>query len=129
MTPDQVLCHAPSKADLGRVPLERAISLPGPAGSVAVIDGGMLHGSQPNESGSLRPALIIGYSAADAFQYTPMSPQHADRHTWQIVRGRRALYAHHEPVRVKVPPAYTSEEFKPIFDMQRDPGTLDPIEH
>ena len=111
------------EADLGRVPLERAVSLPGPAGTVIVIDGGMLHGSQRNESELLRPALVVGYSAADAFPYTAMSPQHSDRHIWQIVRGRRPLYAHHEPVRVKVPPVWTSDGFEPIFDMQRDPGT------
>ena len=108
------------EADLARLPLERALSLPGPAGTVIVIDGSMVHGSDLNRSDSLRPVLIIGYSAADAFPYTEMSPQHSDRHIWQIVRGRRPLYAHHEPVRVKVPPVWTKEDFEPIFDMQRD---------
>ena len=108
------------EADLARLPLERALSLPGPAGTVIVIDGSMVHGSDLNRSDSLRPVLIIGYSAADAFPYTEMSPQHSDRHIWQIVRGRRPLYAHHEPIRVKVPPVWTKEDFEPIFDMQRD---------
>lgn len=111
------------EADLARLPLGKALSLPGPAGTVIVIDGGMVHGSDRNRSASLRPVLIIGYSAADAFPYTEMSPQHSDRHIWQIVRGHRPLYAHHEPIRVKVPPVWTKEDFEPIFDMQRDPGT------
>ena len=114
------------EADLSRLPLERAVSLPGSAGTVIVIDGSMVHGSDRNRSESLRPVLIIGYSAADAFPYTEMSPQHSDRHVWQIVRGCRPLYAHHEPIRVKVPPAWTKEDFEPIFDMQRDPGAPEP---
>jgi hypothetical protein len=113
------------EADLARLPLERALSLPGPAGTVIVIDGSMVHGSDLNRSDSLRPVLIIGYSAADAFPYTEMSPQHSDRHIWQIVRGRRPLYAHHEPIRVKVPPAWTKEDFEPIFNMQRDSDPRD----
>lgn len=111
------------EADLARLPLDRVVSLPGPAGTVIVIDGGMVHGSRRNESERLRPALVIGYSAADAFPYVAMSPQHSDRHTWHIVRGRRPLYAHHQPCRVKVPPAWTSEDFEPIFNMQRDSET------
>ena len=114
------------EADLARLPLDGAVSLPGRAGTVIVIDGGMVHGSRCNTSELLRPALVIGYAAADAFPYTAMSPQHSDRHTWQIVRGRRPLYAHHQPVRVKVPPAWTSEDFEPIFNMQRDSDTPDP---
>ncbi len=58
--------------------------------------------------------------------YTEISPQHSNRHKWQIMRGRRPLYAHHEPVRVKIPPDWTSKDFKPIFEMQRDPDTPDP---
>ena len=113
------------ETDLARVRLGRAISLPGPAGTVIVIDGGMVHGSDCNGSESLRPVLVVGYSAADAFPYVSMSPQHSDRHTWHIVRGRRPLYAHHEPIRVKVPPAWTKEDFEPIFNMQRDPDPRD----
>ena len=117
-----------SDADLARAPMERAVSLTGPAGTTIIIDGGMLHGSQCNKTESLRPALIIGYSAADAFPYTEMSPQHADAHVWQIVRGRRPLHAHQQPVRVKVPPVWTSDDFEPIFDMQHDASTPDVID-
>jgi ectoine hydroxylase len=107
-------------ADLPRAQPETAMSLPGPAGTVIVIDGCMLHSSKRNDSGSMRPALVIGFSAADAFPYTPMSPQHSDSHTWQIIRGRPADYAHHEPIRVKVPPPWTPGDFRPIFEMQQE---------
>ena len=107
-------------SDLPRARPETAESLLGPAGTVIVIDGCMLHGSERNDSTSLRPVLVIGFSAADAFPYTPMSPQHSDSHTYRIVRGRRPLYAHHEPIRVKVPPAWSPDDFRPIFEMQQE---------
>jgi ectoine hydroxylase len=106
-------------SDLSSASIQQAIDLPGPAGTVVVFDGCMLHGSKPNLGSSTRPALVSGYSAADAFPYTELPPPHIDSHAWSILRGERPLYAHHEPVHVKVPPSWTGGQFKPIFDLQQ----------
>lgn len=107
------------ESDLSLGTERQAVELPGPAGTVVVFDGCMLHGSNPNRSRQMRPVLVSGYSAADAFPYTELPPPHIDSHAWSIVRGRRPLYAHHEPAHVKVPPLWTDDEFKPIFELQK----------
>ena len=103
---------------LARLPAEK-VSLPGPAGTVIIFDGCLVHGSKANESEEPRPALVMGYSAADAFPFTQLPPQHRDRYMWSIVRGERPLYAHHEPMEIRMPPPRsTPADFEPIFDMQ-----------
>ena len=106
-----------SDRDLARVPLETARSLPGPAGSLAIVHGGMIHGSAPNRSARSRPLLICGYSSADAFAYTPLGT--VSRYTWRIVRGEPATHAHHEPMRPRIPPDW-SEGYTSIFEDQKD---------
>ena len=41
---------------------------------------------------------------------------------WSIVRGEPAVYAHHEPLHIKVPPPWTTADFEAIFDMQKGTG-------
>ena len=105
-----------SDADLESVPVERARSLSGPRGSVAIIHGGMIHGSVPNRSERWRPLLICGYSSADAFSYTPLG--NLSKYRWQIVRGKPATHAHHEPMQVRIPPDW-SEGYTSIFEAQK----------
>ena len=104
---------------LSTLALDRAVSVAAPAGTVIVFDGLTLHSSQPNHSDKLRPLLVAGYSAGDAFPYTDLPPPHKDQHAWQIVRGTRPSHAHIEVVDVRVPPLWTQEDFKPIFDVQK----------
>ena len=111
-----------SEADLVRTQVDAAVSLPGPAGTVTVFDGGTLHASHRNDSDTLRPILAVGYAAADSFPFTDLPPEHTDSHAWQIIRGRPATYAHHEPMRIQVPPDWSQDRFEPIFDMQREAG-------
>ena len=94
----------------------RAVSLPGPAGSLIVIHGGMVHGSARNTSSRSRPVLICGYSSADAFCYVPLGT--VSRYTWQIVRGKPALFARHEPGSFRVPPDW-STGYTSIFEDQQ----------
>ena len=91
-----------SDADLKRVPVEEAVAVTGPAGSLTVTHGCMIHASERSHSDRNRPLLICGYSSADAFCYTTI--EYVSRYIWQIVRGEPAKFAHHDPVRLRLPP-------------------------
>ena len=104
--------------DIERVPVEEAVELTGGAGTLIVLHGCIVHGSRHNHSDRNRPLLTCGYSAADAFCYTPFASGQASSHAWRIVRGKPARYAHHEAVRFRLPPDY-SDTFTSIFEMQK----------
>ena len=114
-----------SDEEIEKVPLHEAVPLTGPAGTVIVLHGCIVHGSHRNESERSRPLLTCGYSSADAFSYTPLSGSNVSKYIWQIVRGEPAKYAHHEPVRFRIPPDY-SKAYTSIFEMQK--GRSRPIE-
>ena len=105
--------------DFERARVDEAVELVGPAGSVVIFDGCLIHGSNVNQSANSRSVLVTGYSAGDAFPYTELPPLHADRHAWRILRGERPHFAHCETVKVRVPPVWADDGFKPIFDLQQ----------
>ena len=105
-----------SDDDLKKVDLNGGLELPGKAGSLTVIHGCMIHGSSHNRSDHRRPLLVCGYSSADAFSYTPLGNE--TRYTWQIVRGKPARYAHHEAVKLRLPPNW-SKTYTSIFEDQQ----------
>ena len=105
-----------SDEDLKTVPVGDAMSLTGPAGSITVIHGGMIHGSQPNHSDRWRPLLVCGYSSADAFCYSRIGTN--SKYIWRMARGEPAKYAHHEPLRLRVPPDW-SGAYRSIFEDQK----------
>ena len=105
-----------SDADLEKLPMDRAVSFCGPAGSVSVIHGLAVHGSKRNESARGRPIVVCGYSSADAFSYVPLGT--VSRYTWQIVRGAPATHAHHDDVRMRIPPDW-SRGYTSIFEDQK----------
>ena len=105
-----------SDQDLESLPTGAAVALTGPAGSLSIIDSFTVHGSARNDSDRMRPLLILGYCAADAFCYTPLSS--VSRHTWEIVRGQPARHAHHEAMRLRVPPDW-SGGYTSIFEDQQ----------
>ena len=109
-----------SDADLARVPLDDAVALTGPAGSLAIIHCGMIHGSERNDSDRVRPVLLCGYSAADAYCYWPYALEPLSRYAWQIVRGSPARHAHHEALRLRLPPDF-SDGYTSIFEDQQEP--------
>jgi len=107
-----------SAADVATLPLDSAVSLTGPAGTVVAIHCAMVHGSARNDSARSRPLLITGYSSADNFAYTPMGPNMTPTQAFQIVRGKPAGHAHHEAMRTRVPPDW-SGGYASIFEDQQ----------
>jgi hypothetical protein len=104
-----------SDEDLTGLRLDEAVALTGPAGTVSVIHTATVHGSEPNNSKRNRPALILGYHAADSFCYTPFP--RPTRYTDQLLRGNAPRFAHHEPMDMPLPPDW-SEGFTSIFENQ-----------
>lgn len=117
-----------SDADLERVPLETAVYLEGPAGSITIHNCRTIHGSKPNLSDLGRPLLLNTYSAADAFTYTahPLPT----RYVGAIVRGKAARYAHHDPRPCQLPPDW-SGGYTSLFALQQqeqwDKGQLETV--
>ncbi|WP_119681727.1 phytanoyl-CoA dioxygenase family protein [Indioceanicola profundi] len=105
-----------SDRDLERVDLVSAVYLPGPAGSITIHNCRTVHGSRPNESPSGRPLLLHTFSSADAMAYTP-NPIDSP-HSQEIIRGKMARYAHHDPRPCQVPPDW-SGGYKSIFHYQQ----------
>lgn len=108
-----------SDEDLARVPLNSAVDLTGPAATVTVHHGCMVHGSAANRSASGRPLLVVGYSSADARPYTACA--YPSSHYLTVVRGKPAKYAHHEPLRMRLPPDW-STGYTSIFAHQQQEG-------
>ena len=82
--------------DLARVPVDKAVYLQGPAGSVTVHHCRMIHGSKPNTNQARsRPLLLNAFSSADALPVTH-NPTHS-RHNGTIVRGKRTRWIHYDP--------------------------------
>jgi ectoine hydroxylase-related dioxygenase (phytanoyl-CoA dioxygenase family) len=102
--------------DLARVALDSAVDLTGPAGTVTVHHSCTVHSSTANNSTSNRPLLAIGYSAADALPYTACSCPSS--HYLTLVRGSPSRYAHHEAMRMPLPPDW-SAGYTSIFAHQK----------
>ena len=100
---------------LPEIPLDRAVELTGPAGTVTLHHSAMVHGSGPNLSDQGRPVLILGFNSADARPYT--APAYPSSHDGTLVRGAPAKYAHHEPVTLRLPPDW-SGGYSSIFEYQ-----------
>ncbi len=92
-----------------------AVELAGPAGSVTVHNCRTVHGSGPSAGDGGRPLLLNAYTAGDAFAYTP----HPDpgSHAGEVVRGRRARWARHDPRPCPIPPDW-SGGYTSIFAAQ-----------
>ena len=106
-----------SDGDLKGVDLTAADYLMGPAGSITIHNCRVIHGSRPNDSDLGRPLLLNVYSAADAYTYTanPLP----SRYEGQIVRGRPARYAVHDPRPCQVPPDW-SGGYTSLFALQQE---------
>lgn len=102
--------------DVARIDTARARPITGAAGTLLIHNCRTVHGSPPSETGRPRPLLINAYTSADAFGYTP-NPQ-PSRRSGQIVRGRPARVAHHDPRPCLLPPDW-SNGYTSIFEAQR----------
>lgn len=105
-----------SDTDVARLPLHKAVALPGPAGSLTLHNCRMLHASPKNLSDTGRPLLLYTLTSADAFPYTvnPIRPKHDQA----IIRGKRAAWAHHDPRPCLIPPDW-SGGYSSIFALQQ----------
>jgi ectoine hydroxylase-related dioxygenase (phytanoyl-CoA dioxygenase family) len=98
------------------VDLDRAVALTGPAGTVAVTNCCIVHGSARNDSDRDRPIMILGYSSADSICYTRIP--WISRYQWEIVRGAPAKSVHQEPLSMRLPPDWGAEEYAALQTAQ-----------
>ncbi|MBA2260709.1 MAG: phytanoyl-CoA dioxygenase family protein [Acidobacteria bacterium] len=106
-----------SEADVARLDTAKTVYLTGPAGSLTIHNCRTLHCSPKNESDLGRPLLLNTMTSADAFPYTvnPIKPKHDQF----LLRGKRALFAHHDPRPCLVPPDW-SKGYTSIFALQQE---------
>ncbi len=106
-----------SAADVARLDTSKTAYLTGPAGSLTIHNCRTLHSSPKNESDLGRPLLLNTMTSADAFPYTvnPIKPKHDQF----MLRGKRALFAHHDPQPCLVPPDW-SKGYTSIFALQQE---------
>ncbi len=107
--------------DLARVPLDKAVWLKGPKGSVTIHNCRMLHGSAANNSPRGRPLLLHTYASADALTLQGSLVQdvpHADT----LIRGEPAKWIHFDPEPCLIPPDW-SKGYTSIFALQQEEST------
>jgi ectoine hydroxylase len=106
-----------SEADVAKLDTSKTVYLTGPAGSLTIHNCRTLHSSPTNESDLGRPLLLNTMTSADAFPYTvnPIKPKHDQF----MLRGKRALFAHHDPRPCLVPPDW-SKGYTSIFALQQE---------
>jgi ectoine hydroxylase len=105
-----------SPEDVKTLDLKSVRYLTGPAGSLTLHNCRTVHGSPKNTSDFGRPLLLCTLSSADAFPYT-VNPIQSSKDQ-AIIRGKRALYAHHDPRPCLIPPDW-SGGYTSIFELQQ----------
>ena len=105
-----------SPQDVATLDLSSVKYLTGPAGSLTLHNCRTVHGSPKNTSDVGRPLLLYTLSSADAFPYT-VNPIRSSKDQ-MIIRGKRALFAHHDPRACLIPPDW-SAGYTSIFDLQQ----------
>ena len=105
--------------DAAAMDMSRVRYLTGPAGTLTIHGCRMAHFSPCSKSPSPRPLLLNCFSSADAKAYTP----HPDpsSHAYEVVRGKPARWAHHDPRPCLIPPDW-SGGYTSIFAAQAGEG-------
>ncbi|MEZ5818017.1 MAG: phytanoyl-CoA dioxygenase family protein [Hyphomicrobiaceae bacterium] len=105
-----------SKEDTAKLDTSKVVWLEAPTGSISIHNCRSLHYSEPNNSPIARPLLLNVYSNANAMPYTynPIPSPHAG----EIVRGKPALWAYHDPRPCLIPPDW-SGGYSSIFAKQQ----------
>jgi hypothetical protein len=103
--------------EAAKLDIAKAVALPGPAGSLTIHNCRTLHYSARNLSDLGRPLLLNTFSSADALPYT-VNPIRSSRDQ-AIIRGKRALWAHHDPRPCLMPPDW-SAGYTSIFALQQE---------
>jgi ectoine hydroxylase len=102
--------------DVATLPVDTAVDLCGPAGTVVLLDCRVVHGSAANDSTRMRPLLLNVYAAADAL---PISPAPAPTSkTGLLVRGQEPSHVHMEPYPARLPPRWDQVGYRSIFAAQ-----------
>lgn len=106
-----------TKEDASSLSEEKAVYLPGPAGSVTIHNCRTLHCSGRNNANAGRPLLLNTYSAANSMPYTanPIPSTHAG----ELVRGKPARWALHDPRPCPLPPDWSGGNYTSIFSYQQ----------
>lgn len=104
-----------SDADAATLDESTVATLTGPAGSITIHNCRTVHSSPPATTAHGRPLLLNAYAAADAFPYMP-NPSRSS-HDRQLLRGRPARWARHDPRPCLVPPDW-SGGYSSIFAAQ-----------
>ncbi|MGY9056566.1 MAG: phytanoyl-CoA dioxygenase family protein [Alphaproteobacteria bacterium] len=91
--------------DAAKMNMSKVQYLMGPAGSLTIHGCRMAHFSPSSKSPSPRPLLLNCFTSADARAYTPHPDPSA--HTYEIVRGKPAKWAHHDPRPCQIPPDWS----------------------
>ena len=102
-----------------RMDMSRVEYLTGPAGTLTIHNCRTAHFSPSSKSPSPRPLLLNCFTSADAKAYTPHPDPSA--HTYEIVRGKPALWAHHDPRPCLIPPDW-SGGYTSIYAAQAGEG-------
>jgi ectoine hydroxylase-related dioxygenase (phytanoyl-CoA dioxygenase family) len=103
------------ESDLAGAGVAEAVELTGKAGTVTVHHSCTVHGSSRNMSSSSRPVFVVTYAAADAIPYT--AAPYPSSHYGELVRGCQPRHAHHQELRVPLPPDWSSG-YTSIFSHQ-----------
>jgi ectoine hydroxylase-related dioxygenase (phytanoyl-CoA dioxygenase family) len=103
--------------DVAALPIGTAVELCGPAGTVALLDCRVVHGSAVNHSPRMRPLLLNVYAAADALPITP-APAPTSK-TGLLVRGQEPTHVHTEPYPARLPPRWDRVGYRSIFAAQK----------
>lgn len=84
---------------------ENTVAMTGGAGSLAILNCRVIHGSVRNASAKMRPLLLNVYSSADSMPYTfnPIPSEQAGT----VVRGVAAKQACHDPRGCELPPDWS----------------------
>jgi ectoine hydroxylase len=96
--------------DLSKIDVKGAVFPVGKAGTVTIHNCRMIHGSYVNHSESPRPLLLQTYTAADAFAYTDLVRK--SPHGEELIRGKPARWARHDPRPCQVPPTKVGTIFQ-----------------
>ena len=106
-----------AERDLGRIPIETADELDGPAGTVILLNCRTIHGSRPAMADKARPMLLNVYSSADAFMLG--APPTPTSHTGEIIRGKPARWSHNDPRPCRIPPDWSKVGYVSIYAAQK----------
>lgn len=99
---------------------ENTLALTGAAGSVALLNCRVIHGSERNASSAMRPLLLNVYSSADSMPYThnPLNTEYCGA----IVAGKPARHACHDPRGCELPPDWSKGYDGPWKHQSRETG-------